>query len=179
MHQQRFLMSLPGSSLSQWSLKSLLLADLDIVVSAYTLFLYLHLTKRCTFCGLIGSLYIIDFPPRTHKDISVSIMASPSSEWTCYNSDKEISAGAIPCNPQAEISNCCGFTDICYSNGLCAPGPGLNDADATPYFTGYCTDRTWSNATACPQICNNQVGCEFHHFRCTLVDVYSGRRVHD
>ena len=179
MHQQRFLMSLSGSNLSQWSLKSLLLADFDIVVSAYALFLYLHLTKRCTFSGLIRSLYYIDFPPRMHIDNSVSIMAASSSKRTCYGSDEAVFSGAIPCNPQAEVSNCCLFTDICYSNGLCAPGPGQTNWGPTPYYTGYCTDRSWSNGTACPHICNNQAGCEFHRSRCTLVDVHSGCRVHD
>ena len=106
-------------------------------------------------------------------------MTTLSSNETCYSSSDAVATGAVPCNPQAESSTCCMPTDICYSNGLCAPGPGLPNGGDTPYYTGSCTDRSWSNDTDCPSICNNQPGCEFRHSTRALVDLYTGRHAHD
>ena len=103
--------------------------------------------------------------------ISASIMASSSGKTTCYGSygsKYAVVPGALPCNPQAEVSTCCGFTETCYSNGLCAPGPGLPNWGPNPYYTGYCTDRSWSNGTACPSVCNNQPSGEFRRSTCAL-----------
>jgi len=57
-----------------------------------------------------------------------------------------------PCNPSAENSACCAPGEICYSRGLCTPGPQLG-AGRTPFFTSSCTDPSW-NASACVSNCN-------------------------
>ena len=104
-----------------------------------------------------------------------SIMATSSSNKTCYGSNEAVAIDSIPCNPQAEVSTCCRFTNTCYSNSLCGPGPGLPNGK-TPYYTGECTDRSWPNSTACPSICNNQPGGEFRRLTYALFVLSSGCR---
>jgi hypothetical protein len=57
----------------------------------------------------------------------------------------------IPCDPDAEVSMCCGSTSLCLSSGLCRDqitGPD----DGISYARGTCTDQDWAS-DVCPQQC--------------------------
>lgn len=49
----------------------------------------------------------------------------------------------------SQASTCCTEGEICMSNGLCIGG-----TNGLPYRGG-CTDKNWSNTTACPDWCND------------------------
>lgn len=72
---------------------------------------------------------------------------------TCYYPNgKENNGGA--CNPNAEVSACCGPTFVCLSNGLCKPGPDSKKTYAYNFYRSGCTDATF-NSTSCPQFCTD------------------------
>lgn len=61
----------------------------------------------------------------------------------------------VPCDPDAEVSMCCGSRDACLSSGLCRiDGTGANVGIS--YARGTCTDQTWGSPI-CPQRCRRSV----------------------
>lgn len=57
----------------------------------------------------------------------------------------------VPCDPDAEVSMCCGSASLCLLSGLCrdrSTGPD----DGISYARGTCTDQGWASAV-CPQQC--------------------------
>ena len=163
-----------GFSLFQTSHKTILPANLDIL-SPHLCLVPISICEPLPTCiSLALQALCISFTVKP-LNTSASIMATSSGKLTCYGTNGAVESGAIPCDSQAKISTCCPYTDICYSNGLCAIGPGQpTNGGQTPYYTGFCTDRTWSNGTTCPSICNNQPGGEFRHSTCALISRYSG-----
>ena len=105
-----------------------------------------------------------------HSSLLISLVIFPaawvvtaaSNNGKCYNVDQIQDGGHLPCDPEAEVSFCCAFGNICLSNGLCEPGSNLSQY-ITPYFTSLCTDYSWSSPSTCPEIRNNnktrQVDC--------------------
>jgi hypothetical protein len=65
--------------------------------------------------------------------------------------------GLFACSPEASESACCPPGNICYSNGLCAPGP-TQVTGITPFFLDGCTDKSFT-APACIPNC---LTSEFH-----------------
>lgn len=82
---------------------------------------------------------------------SWSAVAATNS--TCYFPDGKESNGGV-CNPNAEVSACCGPTFICLSNGLCKPGPDSKKTYAYNFYRSACTDASF-NSTSCPQFCTD------------------------
>ena len=93
------------------------------------------------------------FVSRTVFLVAGVVTAGPN-RGKCYNTDQVQVGNSLPCNPEAEVSFCCAFGDICLSNGLCEPSGNLSQYD-TPYFTSTCTDYSWNSPSDCPEICNN------------------------
>ncbi len=82
------------------------------------------------------------------------VKAAPNN-GICYNADQIQVDSWLPCDPEADVSSCCGFSTICLSNGLCEPS-GNQSQNTTPYlFTSLCTDYSWDSPSTCPKICNN------------------------
>lgn len=67
----------------------------------------------------------------------------------CYYPNGNEAKDNIPCDPDAEVSACCGVADInghaCLTNTLCLGGNGK-------IIRGTCTDKSW-NSPDCPQWC--------------------------
>ena len=79
------------------------------------------------------------------------VVTAASNNGICYDID-EVQTSNLACDPQAEVSVCCGVGFTCLSNGLCET---YNQTDSwTGFWTGGCTDVTW-NSSACLKICNN------------------------
>ncbi|EXJ53731.1 uncharacterized protein A1O5_12980 [Cladophialophora psammophila CBS 110553] len=76
---------------------------------------------------------------------------------TCYNNIGNQDTGFVACDPNAESSACCSPGDICYSNGLCQPGPEQPNKGITPYYVDGCTDPSW-NSPVCMAKCLNVTG---------------------
>ncbi|KFY29496.1 hypothetical protein V493_02339 [Pseudogymnoascus sp. VKM F-4281 (FW-2241)] len=62
----------------------------------------------------------------------------------CYESNGFQSEKYFDCAPDAEVSACCGAGHICYSNGLCTPGPTVQKGVTDWYWFG-CTDPTFQD----------------------------------
>ena len=75
------------------------------------------------------------------------------SDKKCYSSDHVEEGGLLPYGPEAEVSSC-GFSDISYSNGLCAPSK-IQRQYFTPHFTSPCTDDSQNSPSTYPEIGNN------------------------
>ena len=80
------------------------------------------------------------------------IITAAPNDGKCYNPNRDQGVDFLPCYPEAEVSPCCLQGDSCLSNGLCQSSA---NGTLTPYFTGQCTDFTWSSPSVCPEICNN------------------------
>ena len=79
------------------------------------------------------------------------VVIAASNNGICYDTD-EVQISNSACDPEAEVSVCCGFGFTCLSNGLCET---YNKTTSwTGFWTGGCTDVTWTSS-ACPKICNN------------------------
>ena len=61
----------------------------------------------------------------------------------------------VPCDPNAEVSMCCGSVDACLSSGLCRID-GTGASQGISYARGTCTDKTWGSPI-CPQRCRISV----------------------
>ncbi|OQU98234.1 hypothetical protein CLAIMM_04050 [Cladophialophora immunda] len=84
--------------------------------------------------------------------------ASPATlAATCYNSIGNQDTSLVACDPNAESSACCSPGDMCYSNGLCQPGPEQPNKGLTPYYVDGCTDPSW-NSPVCMAQCLNVTG---------------------
>jgi hypothetical protein len=57
----------------------------------------------------------------------------------------------VPCDPDADVSMCCGSRDACLSSGLCLI-PGTGPDEGIGFARGSCTDQSWDSAI-CPQRC--------------------------
>ena len=67
----------------------------------------------------------------------------------CYFPNGNVNLKSESCNPDADVSHCCGpSTFVCLSNGLCW------DTIANHLIRGSCTDATWTDGR-CPQYCQN------------------------
>ncbi|KFY51032.1 hypothetical protein V496_08993 [Pseudogymnoascus sp. VKM F-4515 (FW-2607)] len=62
----------------------------------------------------------------------------------CYESNGFESETYYDCAPDADVSACCRPGEICYSNGLCHPGPEIEQG-ITPWFWHGCTDPTFQD----------------------------------
>lgn len=75
------------------------------------------------------------------------------SQQGCYWPDgTDTSTGSdtcVPCSVNANTSTCCVKGDLCLSTGVCFGPRG-----GQPYRAA-CTDKTWSNKSACPDLCTN------------------------
>ena len=96
--------------------------------------------------------------------------SSGSNSATCYFPAGNIAYGNVPCNPDAEVSTCCGDASHCLANGLCAVGDtsdGLGGFlnSGVEFARGSCTDPSWQDP-ACFQHC---LGC-----KSTLADTKRG-----
>jgi hypothetical protein len=69
----------------------------------------------------------------------------------CYGQQGVQNDKMFSCQPSAPESACCAPGDICYSNGLCAPGPTESQNVDTPFFWNGCTDPS-----ACFSACFNR-----------------------
>ena len=79
----------------------------------------------------------------------------------CYFPAGNVAYGNVPCDPNAEVSICCGDREHCLANGLCAVGDtsdGLGGFlnSGVEFARGSCTDPTWEDPT-CFQHC---LSCE-------------------
>lgn len=88
--------------------------------------------------------------------------SSDSNSATCYFPSGDVAFGNVPCNPDAEVSTCCGDASSCLANGLCAVGDtsdGLGGFlnSGVEFARGACTDPTWQDP-ACFQHC---LSCEY------------------
>lgn len=85
--------------------------------------------------------------------LALTTFPSPASAQTrkqCFYPDGA-SSDDVPCDANAEVSMCCGSTNLCLSSGLCR-NPGTGPNDGTSYARGTCTDREWAS-DVCPQRC--------------------------
>lgn len=57
----------------------------------------------------------------------------------------------VPCDANAEVTQCCGTRSACLSNGLCALDSTSSDSGIS-YARGTCTDPSWASLS-CPQRC--------------------------
>jgi hypothetical protein len=78
-----------------------------------------------------------------------------AQEPICYGQEGVQSDTIFACQPNAAESACCSPGDICYSNGLCAPGPTGNKDNITPFFWDGCTDSTFKSPE-CFSACFNR-----------------------
>ena len=84
--------------------------------------------RLCFIALFFGSLL--------HVASAQSIQLKP-----CYGWDGS-SSNNFPCNPEANVSACCGGGSMCMTNIYCKNPSGL-------LVVGACTDRSW-NDPACP-----------------------------
>lgn len=96
--------------------------------------------------------------------ISTSLLfhsAFAQNNATCHYPDGVANNGS-PCDPDADVSMCCGPTFVCISNGLCKVGRDTTRGYNYEYYRSGCTDATW-NSSSCPQFC---VGGRVHKYCC-------------
>ncbi|KFY29359.1 hypothetical protein V491_00085 [Pseudogymnoascus sp. VKM F-3775] len=74
----------------------------------------------------------------------------------CYETDGFESDSFYDCAPNANVSACCRPGEICYSNGLCHPGPELEQG-ITPWYSHGCTDPTFQDSS-CFSACFSTYG---------------------
>ncbi|KAE9368765.1 hypothetical protein N431DRAFT_547673 [Stipitochalara longipes BDJ] len=67
----------------------------------------------------------------------------------CYDPSGVQDFKLFACQPKAASSSCCKAGDICYSNGLCAPGP-TEPTGITPFFLDGCTDTSFAAPNCIP-----------------------------
>ena len=85
---------------------------------------------------------------------SLCIAVSHAMTPACFDRNQAQRQAALPCNPNADVSACCDEGNLCLSNGLCQPNSTQPNGGLTPFYTGYCTDSSWSSSQ-CLNICNN------------------------
>ena len=67
----------------------------------------------------------------------------------CYSPSGVQNFKLFACQPDSTSSSCCAPGDICYSNGLCAPGP-TEPTGITPFFLNGCTDTSFAAPNCIP-----------------------------
>jgi hypothetical protein len=144
-------------------------APLSLLIVVILFLLLLH--QRRAVCFFVCVCVV--FQSRKHHDVAILFLGRSSggqvcgcveldsmllSKWQSCDGDamqyqrydnwtsalRRLSNMAI-----ADVSHCCGPTDICLSNGLCW------DQDSTYYnrmVRASCTDNTWASSS-CPQYC--------------------------
>ncbi|KFY32920.1 hypothetical protein V495_08607 [Pseudogymnoascus sp. VKM F-4514 (FW-929)] len=80
---------------------------------------------------------------------------SPAQSAVCYDSSglasgPESKKPFFPCESDAGVTSCCEPGDICFSNGLCSPGPALKASHPpgfyiTTFFWNACTDPSFQD----------------------------------
>lgn len=74
------------------------------------------------------------------------LLAGRSVSQSCWYPDHQTQAQAdVPCDPNADVSACCGPNAFCLSNGLCY-------IDGT-VSRGSCTDKNWG--PECANVCTD------------------------
>lgn len=101
-----------------------------------------------------------------------------NAQQSCYLPDGSWDGGSEtspqPCNLLAGTSHCCGFPQVCLSNGYCY------DPGAMSIYRSSCTDQTWKS-TACPTYCNDGMLLFissiwlYTSYRSTMTDILSSR----
>ncbi len=81
--------------------------------------------------------------------IFTSTVLTLAGSSQCYYPDGSVSQGDAPCEPDQDVSWCCGATYECTSNQLCA----VFFDGAWEFNRGTCTDSTWSDDN-CPRFCD-------------------------
>ncbi|KFX98227.1 hypothetical protein O988_04457 [Pseudogymnoascus sp. VKM F-3808] len=95
---------------------------------------------------------------------------SPAQSAVCYDSSglasgPESKKPFFPCESDAGVTSCCEPGDICFSNGLCSPGPALKASHEpgfyqTSFFWNACTDPSFQDPkcfTGCFSVPGNGV----------------------
>ncbi|KAH6843430.1 hypothetical protein B0I37DRAFT_384426 [Chaetomium sp. MPI-CAGE-AT-0009] len=75
---------------------------------------------------------------------------TPTASSKCFYPDGSASSD-VPCDAAAEVSMCCGSTEMCLSSGLCR-NPNTGPNEGISYARGTCTDPEWAS-DVCPQKC--------------------------
>ncbi|KAK1990069.1 hypothetical protein LX36DRAFT_621287 [Colletotrichum falcatum] len=82
---------------------------------------------------------------------STFIAGAQAKASLCYYPGGVQAAKDVPCDPDAEVSMCCGSVNACLSNGLCKDDSTTNSTGIA-YARGTCSDPTW-RSPICPQNC--------------------------
>lgn len=94
---------------------------------------------------------LVDLGRTVHVLVLVLLsLLRPALATTCYDSTGAVTDN-VPCNPDADVSVCCGANQYgiaCLDNKLCQGWDGQ-------VFRGTCTDKTWKSPD-CPQFCKGQ-----------------------
>jgi hypothetical protein len=91
--------------------------------------------------------------PRILTKCTILFSRAHAQSPICYGRSGVQTNNFFACQPAAAESACCFPGDICYSNGLCAPGPS-EKSGITPFVWNGCTDPTYTSS-ACFAACYN------------------------
>src|SRR4051794_36721164 len=94
-----------------------------------------------SYLRILTILSVIFSQPYAQADSSV-----------CYGRSGVQEDDLFSCQPDAVDAACCAAGNICYSNGLCAPGP-TSEPGITPFFWNGCTDANY-NSSSCFSGCS-------------------------
>ena len=97
--------------------------------------LSLNAMAKTSCLGLLWIVPLLSFP------LLQSVSAQSFQLKSCFRWDGSASNN-IPCNPEANVSACCGQGSTCRTNIFCENSSGLK-------IVGECTDRSWADP-ACP-----------------------------
>ncbi|KAK7935887.1 hypothetical protein PG985_001382 [Apiospora marii] len=94
----------------------------------------------------------LNFPPRRWHTLVLLVaslfppLALCAGAGTCYYPNGKVAADDLPCNPNSDVSPCCGngLGWVCMENGLCLAPQGNT-------IRGSCTDKNWGEG--CTRFC--------------------------
>jgi hypothetical protein len=81
----------------------------------------------------------------------------------CYAPSGAQDFRMFACQPQASESSCCFPGDVCYSNGLCVPGPTETGPFLTSYYLNGCTDTSFAPPNCVPNCLTSEFYLSMRH----------------
>lgn len=85
-------------------------------------------------------------------------ISSVTAQLTCYDPDGSENTDDTPCNPDADVTHCCGSNSLCLKNSLCW------QQDYASLNQGSCTDSSWSSPECFTNAQGNGAMCEDREF---------------
>ena len=148
------------------------ICHLHCLEGRYSLHLQVNSCIRhiCTIVVMMGlaTAYLPRVSDLRALAVSALMLSQVFANPICFGNEGVQTSSFFSCQPDASESACCAPGDICYSNGLCSPGPTENQDTATPFFWNGCTNATFEIPECFSACYNRKFGSIYMTFAANL-----------